>query len=125
MLLSLSSVLKRSNLNIRVEGLKPLIIYSYPGLLSQLLSNLVINSNIHGFEQGETGEIIIEFAIVRETLAISYTDNGGSGLGLNIIHNIVTKRLEGTIICTSELGYRVEFRINYPASLPCSINDAS
>lgn len=39
---------------------------------------------------------------------------GGTGLGLNIIYNIIISQLNGTIVCESEEGKGVLFRINVP-----------
>jgi len=137
-LLSLSSVLKRSKLDSKIICDQHLIIYSYPGLLSQIISNLVINSNIHGFPNNEQGKVMIEVSVDEGELLIEYRDNGcgikeenlskifdpfyttnrhngGSGLGLNIVYNIVTKQLRGTINCFSESGVR--FVIRYPVKL--------
>jgi len=41
-------------------------------------------------------------------------ENGGSGLGMNIIYNIVKQKLKGDIICNSQLGHGVEFKIIIP-----------
>lgn len=39
--------------------------------------------------------------------------DGGTGLGLNIIYNIITHTLNGTVTCKSEEDYGVEFNINF------------
>jgi len=139
-LLSLSSVLKRTQISINIVGPKTALIYSYPGLLSQILSNLVLNSNIHAFAQQQPGIITISFDIKQQQLELCYRDDGrgidkdilpkifepffttnrndgGSGLGLNIIHNIITKQLKGSISVDSDLGQGVEFMISYPVKV--------
>ena len=39
-------------------------------------------------------------------------EKGGTGLGLNIIHNLITTKLNGTITCKSKEAHGVEFTIN-------------
>ncbi|MEH6442373.1 MAG: hybrid sensor histidine kinase/response regulator [Oceanospirillaceae bacterium] len=115
------------------------IIDSYPGLFSQILTNLVMNSMTHGFTGGFKGHIKIELYYEGNLLVISYKDNGcgvseevkaqmyepffttargtgGSGLGLNILYNLVVNNLSGTVRCYSELNEGVEFLIKLPMS---------
>lgn len=99
----------------------PIEIYSYPGPLNQVLSNLILNAHKHGFEDGSiAGEIniylkrtedCIEIRVsdtgkgidgsVLETLFDPFVttarDSGGTGLGLNITYNIVTGKFNGRI----------------------------
>jgi len=135
-LISLSNILKHTNLEIILHCDNPLTIHSYPGAFYQILSNLIINSNIHGYPDKESGIVNITILLVNDRLTIEYKDdgkgipskslskifdpfyttnreNGGSGLGLNIIYNIVTNQLGGTIKCDSELGNGVIFTISY------------
>ena len=39
---------------------------------------------------------------------------GGSGLGLSIIHNLVTHNLKGEIICTSNVDKGTKIILNIP-----------
>ncbi|HRY01805.1 MAG TPA: ATP-binding protein, partial [Beijerinckiaceae bacterium] len=43
---------------------------------------------------------------------------GGTGLGLHIVHNIVTNRLGGRITVSSEVGRGVRFRMVLPTTAP-------
>jgi len=136
-LLSLHSVTKKTNINIIVNSKDDMKINSYPGAFSQILTNLIMNSIIHGFKEAEVGSIIINLKKENDNLYISYKDNGkgikkeyinkifdpffttnrdngGSGLGLNIIYNIVTSRLKGKITCKSIEKEGVEFLIVLP-----------
>ncbi|MBN1984119.1 MAG: substrate-binding domain-containing protein, partial [Chitinivibrionales bacterium] len=95
-------------------------ISSFPGVFSQILTNLLVNSLIHGFEQKNNGDIVIEITGDTENIHIRYCDNGhgipdsvlphifepfntskrshaGSGLGLHIVYNLVTQTLHGSI----------------------------
>ncbi|WP_425218243.1 sensor histidine kinase, partial [Tumidithrix helvetica] len=42
---------------------------------------------------------------------------GGSGLGLHIVFNIVTQNLQGTITCESQVGVGTKFVIQIPICL--------
>lgn len=115
-------------------------IHSYPGSLAQILSNLISNSILHGFENIQSKEIIISAKrskTLENTVVIEYRDNGkgispenlkrifdpffttklgqgGSGLGLSICYNLVTSLLKGTIEVTSEVGKGTCFCISLP-----------
>ncbi|MGB0835799.1 MAG: transporter substrate-binding domain-containing protein [Psychrobium sp.] len=136
-LISLSNILKHTNLDIQVNCDNNLLIYSYPGSFAQIISNLIINSNIHGYPDKQSGVISIAITLRGNTLSVVYKDdgkgisekslpkifdpfyttnreNGGSGLGLNIIYNIITSQLSGSIRCESTEGEGVTFFISYP-----------
>ncbi|WP_042149923.1 MULTISPECIES: ATP-binding protein [unclassified Pseudoalteromonas] len=42
---------------------------------------------------------------------------GGSGLGLNIVYNLVTQSLKGTITCESKLGSCAKFIIHFTCEI--------
>jgi signal transduction histidine kinase len=44
-------------------------------------------------------------------------DRGGSGLGLHIVHNIVTQNLLGSIQCESNIGLGTKFILNLPLQI--------
>ncbi len=101
---------------------------SYPGQLGQVLSSLVDNAIVHGFEGREDGTITIVAQVEREgwvSLSVSDDGNGiapenlsrvfdpffttklgkgGSGLGLNVVYNIVSGVLGGIVKANSEIG---------------------
>jgi signal transduction histidine kinase len=111
---------------------------SYPGPFGQVLINLVNNGLIHAFEGKEHGEIVITAdAIGTDSVAISVRDNGigiapenmgkiydpffttklgrgGSGLGLNIVYNIVYRLLGGRLDVKSALGEGTSFILTLP-----------
>jgi len=136
-LLSLKPKLKPTNHAITVECPKDLRIHSYPGIFSQIFTNLIMNSLIHGFETIQNGRIWIRITQDSDTLYVIYNDNGkgipeehlkklfdlffttrhgqgGSGLGLNIIYNLVTQKLGGKIFCESTVGEGTTFNIHIP-----------
>jgi len=134
--LSIFHLTKKTNLTIKVECDENLEITSYPGALSQILSNFLINSTIHGYPNQDIGIILIKIEVIGQAIKLTYTDDGagisveniskifnpffttnresgGSGLGLNIIYNIVMNRLNGKIECASELGQYTTFVVNF------------
>lgn len=92
-----------------------------PGALAQIITNLVINSLLHGFDDStRPGQIRLHNRIHKKTLELIYEDDGigmgpetqkrmfdpffttrrasgGSGLGMNIVFNLVTGKLNGKI----------------------------
>ncbi len=116
--LSLKPLTKSGNHSVHMNGPQSLLIHSYPGIYFQIFSNLISNSVMHGFMGRERGEIVIEVKEVDGSLTILYTDNGvgidpdhidkifnpyfttkkhsgGSGIGLNIVYNLVTDTMGG------------------------------
>ncbi|PIE34554.1 hybrid sensor histidine kinase/response regulator [candidate division KSB3 bacterium] len=142
-LLSLGPKLKAASPHITVHCPNDLEITSYPGAYSQILTNFIMNSLIHGFDETQQQrEIIIRLAVYGETLQLQYSDNGkgiapehqlkifdpffttrggqqkGSGLGMFIVYNLVTQQLHGSINCESAPSQGVMFQIEVPVKLP-------
>jgi signal transduction histidine kinase len=125
---------KQINFSLEMDG--DLKLDSYPGAYSQILTNLVTNSLVHGFEGKEKGNIMIGARQNKEELEIIYQDDGkgipesiigrifdpfftsdkrsGTGLGLHIVYNLVTQKLQGDISCSSKLDEGSEFVIRIP-----------
>lgn len=138
-LLSLRPELKKRNCNININCDDSLTIKSFPGVFSQIITNLVMNTLIHGYEEGENVKINFNITKGNGNLLFEYFDegkgikkdiqdkifdpffttkrgNGGTGLGLNIVNNLVVNNLNGTIKCESEEGNGTAFIINIPVS---------
>jgi|GEM_PF-1161881 len=135
---TLNNKFKRTAIEIQLDCPKDFAIYSIPGSLEQILSNLMMNSLIHGFEEGKNdGSIRIAVHLEEKRLHIDYSDTGkgiapdvlekifepffttnrtqgGSGLGMYICYNIVTSQLNGTMTCESSLDKGVLFKIEFP-----------
>ena len=107
-----------------------------PGVLSQMFSNMIMNSIIHGFENKENGRITITITQAGDKTTIKYQDDGkgmtkenltklfdpffttkrgegGSGLGTHILYNLVTQKLHGKIKAESEPDKGLTFIINF------------
>ena len=134
--------LKKTAFAVRQEMEPELLMDSFPGPLGQVLINLVNNAVMHGFEGRTSGTILIQaratepsnvelcvrddgIGIAPENLKRIYDPffttklgAGGSGLGLNITHNIVESVLGGCIEAQSEVGVGAMFKINLPRLAP-------
>ncbi len=143
-ILSLKPQLKRSQLDIRISCDKLLTVEIMSGAFGQILTNLITNSLLHAYEPGEKGTLSIDISIVdKDKLLMIYKDDGkgipkelvskvfdpfvttkrgqgGTGLGLHILHEIVRQKLGGTVTCTSTLGQGVQFDIIFKAPIKAS-----
>lgn len=124
-----------------ITGEESLIMNSLPGVVTQIITNLVLNSVIHAFEeQTEPAQIAIDFHCENNDVILEYRDNGaginsslhqkifepfftskrgkgGSGLGLNLVFNLVSQKLGGQLAFESEAGKGVHFTITLPKEL--------
>lgn len=114
---------------------------SHPGALEQLLTNLIDNSLLHGFEDRRGGCIRIEAHADAGELMLSYQDDGrgmgpeaarrifepffttklgqgGTGLGMHIAHNLVSTVLGGQIALHTAPGQGARFEIRLPRVAP-------
>jgi len=137
-LLSLRPKLKKTEHHVQVECPENLKINSYPGAFSQIVTNLVMNSLLHGFSGIDRGEIQIKFSKTDADYLLTYSDNGvgmdantyrnifdpffttkratgGTGLGMHIVFNLVTQTLNGKINCKSEPGKGTFYAIKIPS----------
>ncbi|NRR34078.1 hybrid sensor histidine kinase/response regulator [Oxalobacteraceae bacterium] len=140
--LTLQPTIKRTPFLIKQDIPAALMMESYPGPLGQVISNLINNAIVHGYDGRDEGVIAvaaqlsphgwvsltvedsgngIQPADVRRIFDPFFTTKlgvGGSGLGLNIVHNIVTEVLGGTIHVESELGGGTRFTLTLPMLAP-------
>lgn len=75
-LLSLHPKLKRTHHNIVVDGDENIFLNSYPGVLSQIATNLLMNTLIHAYEPDDKGNISFKFYEEGSRLIFKYTDDG-------------------------------------------------
>lgn len=147
---SLKNELKRHSVDVRIICKDNLVVWSHAGAIYQIMLNLIMNSMLHGFEDRDDGLIEItalrssDKKSGRDKILIKYRDygvgmsqatleklyepffttkrgNGGSGLGMNIVFNLVTQKLHGTIECTSAENAGTEFVIELPIEYPSKI----
>jgi len=135
---SLRPVLKKAAIALSVDVPEGLVIDGYPGSYGQILTNLFLNAANHAFPDGRSGTISIS-ARPRgsDDVEIIFADNGagmtpdvqrqafdpffttrrnegGTGLGLHIVYNLVTQQLGGRMMLDSRLGQGTTFRIIMP-----------
>ena len=140
-LFSLQGSLKRLPVQVTVDCPDRLQLHGIPGLIEQLLTNLIMNAVQHAFDDGKReGTIHIRVSREMDDLRLEFTDDGvgmtdeqlsrifepfyttrrsagGSGLGLYICYGIVTGRLGGTIQCYSQPQAGCRFDLRFPANL--------
>jgi signal transduction histidine kinase len=141
-LASLRPVLKKSQISLSVDGPRGIMMDSYPGAFGQVLTNLFLNASVHAFPDGQPGRVIIDVRELGEgDVEIIVADDGvgmseevqkhaldpffttrrsqgGTGLGLHIIYNIVTQQLGGRLHFDSQPGRGTVFRIRLPRTAP-------
>lgn len=138
-IISLRPALKRIVIEIQNEVPQGILMVTYPGAISQVITNFVMNSLHHGFVDRDKGLITIIAEQEGQLVRMSYKDDGkgipddivahifepfyttrrnkeNSGLGMFIIHNLVNQTLSGTLTCVStEVG--VQFDLTLPLEL--------
>jgi len=136
-LISLQPQLKRTKHEIHIEGERNLVVETVPGPVSQIITNLIMNSLLHAYDDQEAGQIHINVSHDENNAHLSYKDDGkgmapetvakvfepffttkrgsgGSGLGMHILYNQVTQNLCGSVECISTLGEGTTFNIIFP-----------
>ncbi|MBF0446690.1 MAG: PAS domain S-box protein [Magnetococcales bacterium] len=135
---ALHNQLKKTSIAVQLICPENFQIFGAPGILDQVLTNLIMNSIIHGFKEGTlAGNITIQIENRQNQVDLIYSDSGvgmdemvrqkifepffsthrshgGSGLGLYLCYNLVTTKLNGTIACQSTEGKGVVFQISFP-----------
>ena len=144
-LLTLQPTLNRTGCSVRLSELPTDLAFdSYPGPLGQVVTNLIGNSVLHGYENGNPGEIRIVVSRAGEDMAIievsddgvgvdpvnltrlfepfftTRMGNGGTGLGLSIARNIVIGTLGGKLTVKSVVGQGATFTIAIPQVAPAA-----
>jgi len=148
--LTMGPTTRRARCMVRTDIAADLVLDSFPGPLDQVLTNLIDNAITHGFGQDQSGTIEIRGHLdragwvqltVRDTghgiapenlkrvfdpFFTTRLGQGGSGLGLHIVHNIVTNVLGGQIEVYSEVATGTRFVLFLPLiAPPASPKDAA
>src|SRR6266852_920972 len=125
---SARSRLLKSQSSLAIEMPCDIILDSFPGPYGQVLTNLIFNAVTHAFTDGPGGHMLIKARrLGTEKVEITFSDDGNGvpeeirrhvfdpffttrraqgsvGLGLYIVHNLVTQQLGGRITLVSALG---------------------
>lgn len=141
-LATLAPGLKRLPYEIETEIAPGIEFDSYPGALGQVLTNLINNAVLHGFEGRAQGRVRLSATLDGpQHVVLSVSDDGvgmapevaarvfdpffttkmgqgGTGLGLNISHNLVSHVLCGSIRVESEPGQGSRFLMRLPRTAP-------
>ncbi|AGH43261.1 sensor histidine kinase [Paraglaciecola psychrophila] len=146
LIISLRPLLKKGKVVVIEDIEDNLTLVSRPGIISQVLENLVVNSLNHGFESGQQGIIKIKARrLDTNQICITVSDNGSGipssmqsnlfepfvtsgrgkgniGLGLYMVNQWVTKLLAGKLSFVSEENSNKEFTTQFTVLLPINSN---
>jgi PAS domain S-box-containing protein len=141
-LLALSPSLRQAHVKVIETVPAGVMLDSYPGPLGQVLINLINNAMLHAFGDRKDGQLTVSLAPSEAGwVCLLISDNGcgvpaahlarlfdpffttrlgqgGSGLGLNIVYNLVTGLLGGRIRVHSEPDQGTHFQIDLPLQAP-------
>ncbi|NML62735.1 GAF domain-containing protein [Massilia sp. RP-1-19] len=138
-LLSLQPKLKGRPVKVEVACADDLHLESFPGAVSQIVTNMVMNSLVHGYQREQAGKIRISAVLEDDTVVFEYSDDGagmepemlaklfdpffttrrgqgGSGLGAHILYNLATGPLGGTVKVESAPGMGLQYALRFPRS---------
>jgi len=136
-LVSLRPQLNKLKHKVHIDCDEALVCTCNAGAITQVLTNLIFNSLIHGFEKIEQGNIYVGISLEGTQIKLIYRDDGigmekellhkifepffttkrgqgGSGLGTHIIYNQVNQALGGHITVASSPGQGIRFEIEFP-----------
>jgi C4-dicarboxylate-specific signal transduction histidine kinase len=138
LLTSLGPMLRKAGHSAAMECPDGIMLDSHPGALGQVVTNLVVNASLHAFGDGEQGLIAVDVAEPGpDAIEITVHDHGcgipperrakvfdpffttrraqgSTGLGLHIVHNLVTGTLGGRIEIEAHDGCGTRFIIALP-----------
>jgi len=146
---TMMSRIRQAGLQISIDIPVHIEMDSFPGPFDQVICNLVDNAILHAFDGRIDGLIQIKATMLdQDRLEIRFEDNGvgipeenlsrvfdpffttklgqgGSGLGMNIVYNIVTSLLGGDIRIDTEEGAGTSFIMQIPLIAPVNDVDAA
>lgn len=134
---SLSPAINEAHHTVEVIGDKGVELHTIPGDISQIITNLIMNSIYHAYKGVPQGNMLITVKKIRNSVLLTYADDGegmekttsqmifepffttkrgsgGSGLGMYIVYNLVSQNLAGKITCSSKQGQGTQFIMEFP-----------
>ena len=140
-IMSLKPTLKRTLVRIETACNEKILLDGYPGAISQIITNFLTNALAHAFSEGQEGLITLSASQTDHMVTLRFEDNGagiapenlnkifdpffttkrgsgGSGLGLNVVYNLVTQTLGGSLVVNSEPGKGTCFIACFPLVAP-------
>ena len=136
-LTTLVPITKKAGVKVTLSG-EDIVVDTYPGAVSQIITNFVTNSCMHGFASDFSGNAEINIHMFRKNniLHVNYSDNGvgiaedvigkifdpffttkrnngGTGLGMSIMHTLITQTLHGSIQVESTVGKGTTFLMEF------------
>ncbi|WPC06056.1 HAMP domain-containing sensor histidine kinase [Pseudomonas benzenivorans] len=138
---SLRPTYKRLPIQVRIDCPADIQLDGYPGALAQVVTNLLVNAVTHAFPDGAAGQIRLGAQDEGDWVVVRFEDDGqgiasehlphifepffttkrgvgGSGLGLHVVYNLVTRRLGGQIQVASTAGQGTCFTLRIPRIVP-------
>ena len=140
---TMSPQLRKSSHRLSMDVPDGIVMHSYPGPLGQIVANFVNNALLHAFDGSEGGHMRLAATLSAsgDFVELRFADDGhgmdaehrkrifdpffttrlgrgGSGLGLNIVYNLVTGLLGGHIEVASTPGQGTEFVVTLPRIAP-------
>jgi signal transduction histidine kinase len=136
-LISLGPALRKTPHDVSIDCPQAISLNTFPGAIYQIVSNLLMNSIYHAFAPGQVGTIAISVERTGRNVELIYRDDGkgmdeavrarifepffttrrgegGSGLGMHVVYNLVTQLLGGKIRVDSAPGAGATFVITFP-----------
>ena len=137
---SLAPLLRRSPVTVALAESGPIEVSTRPGMISQVVTNVVTNALAHAYAPGQVGTLRIDLSRDGENVVLVASDdgrgmppdvaqhafdpffttaagNGGSGLGLFVVHNLVVDGLGGDIALDTAPGRGTTFTLRFPCVL--------
>jgi len=139
---SVRARLLKSQSSLVIEIPADIVMNSFPGPYGQVLTNLIFNAVTHGFADRPGGQMLLEARrLGLDEVEITFTDDGSgmpeevrrhvfdpffttrrakgsTGLGLYIVHNLVTQQLGGKITLASAPGKGTTICMTLPMLAP-------
>ena len=146
-LLTVEPMYMKTSFRVEHELAPSIIMDSYPGALGQIITNFISNALHHGFEGRDIGHMRIITRADATTVELDFIDDGvgipaqfiervfdpffttklgqgGSGLGMHIVYNVVTDILGGKVQLESTVGVGTRIHVSMPLIAPYRAEDA-